>query len=149
MSRFGGPDIPVTLPGGCQCPGTPHGEGDIVLLLPRLSYEGGAEAGLVINRYIGKDDTDAFGKDLGAAYLRHQVRGWNLVDEAGQPVPYSADLLLSDWHSARAVADKADDLYSEALLGPLVAAVSTYSPDGQTADSTSPSPTSTTTRRKR
>ena len=158
MSRFGGDPVAVSL-GACQCPGTPHEGGDEVYLLPRLSLAGGAAASRVVARFVplmaerGEDAQDPdlnarFGLELGKVYIQEQTTGWNLTGEAG-PLPFSTELLLSDWATGRPVADAADDLYSKALLDPLVEAVSTSSRDGPTAGSTSPSRTTSRTRRKR
>lgn len=136
---FGGERVTVPLP-ACRCPGTPH-ERDEVYLLPALTFDGGAAADTAVRRAPVTEtglDVDRLTKDLCRAYLTHQVAGWNLVDADGRPVPYSASLLLSNWEVARIVGDAADELYSEGLLAPLVAAVSTSSPAGPTGPSTSP-----------
>lgn len=134
--RFGGANVTVALPGGCQCPGSPH-ETDEVYLLPKLSFDGGYAADEALRKGLGTGDPDAVSKPLVRAYLEHQVAGWNLVGEDGMGLPFSPALLLSDWDIALAVGNVADDLYSEALLRPLVEAVSTSSPGGRTARSTS------------
>lgn len=146
--RFGGEPVAVPLPGGCQCPGTPHAQ-DEVYLLPRLTFDGGAAAEAVLMSGIGHRDADALVRPLIRAYLEHQVSGWNLVGEAGVPVPFSPALLLSDWDTAKAVGDAADGLYSETLLAPLRDAVQKSLPAGPTAPSTSPRTRSASTRRKR
>ena len=148
--RFGGENVTVPL-GPCACPSTPHAGGDEVYLLPRLSFKGGAAGDAAITAALGRPelDTDAMTTALVEAYIRHQVAGWNLVDADGAPVPWSPDLLLSDWTSSRAVGEVADELYSEALLAPLVASVSKSSQGGPTAPSTSPRTRSASTRRKR
>ena len=145
--RFGGALVSVPL-GHCACPGTPHAGGDEASLLPRLSYEGGAAAERTVNRVIGTDP-EAVATALCRVYIEHQVSGWNLTDADGAPVPFTAALLLSDWTTSRLVAEAADGLYSEGLLAPLVAAVSTSSPPSQTAPSTSPRTRSASSRRKR
>lgn len=143
-------DIPVPL-GECRCPGTPHAGGDVAWLLPRLSFEGGAAADHAV---LSFDFAERPGRNrefevaLGVAYLKHQVRGWNLVDEEGKQRPYDAAELLSDWFRARPVAEKADELYSEGLLAPLVEAASRSSADGPTAPSTSRRTTSASKRQK-
>lgn len=148
--RFGGAPVPVALPGGCQCPGTPH-ERDEVYLLPRLTWDGGVAADAVLSDLPmttdGRVDTGRLAAMLCRAYLENQVSGWNLTDENG-PIPYSSEKLLSDWDIARVVGDKADDLYSDALLAPLVAAASTSSQRGRTAPSTSARTPSARRRRK-
>lgn len=147
MSRFPTDRVTVALPGGCQCPGQPHAQ-DEAYLLPRLTFEGGAAAEAVLAAAIGRGDTEAVARPLVRAYLEHQVTGWNLTGEAGAPLPYSSALLLSDWEVARVVGDAADDLYSEALLAPLLAAASKSSPGGPTGPSTSPRTPRASRRRK-
>ena len=134
--RFGGENVPVALPGGCRCPGTPHAQ-DEVYLLPRLTFEGGARSDAVIAAHLERGDTADLGRALSRVYLTEQVAGWNLTGEGGLPLPFAPALLLSDWEASRVVADKADDLYSEVLLAPLVTAASKSSPAGRTAASTS------------
>lgn len=150
MSRFSTTPITVPLPGGCQCPGQPHAQ-DETYLLPRLTFDGGAAAEAVINRHLSLSpmDTDALGRDLVRAYLTHQVAGWNLVTEDGTPLPYDPALLLSDWETALAVGDRADDLYSEVLLAPLRVAVQKSLPAGPTGPSTSPRTSTASRPRKR
>lgn len=147
--RFGGQNVTVPL-GPCGCPSTPHADGDEVYLLPRLTLKGGAAAEAALRAALDAGgDPKGIEASLGEVYIRHQVAGWNLTGDDGAPLPWSPDLLLSDWSACRPVLDKADGLYSEALLAPLVATVSTSSQGGQTAPSTSPRTRSASTRRKR
>jgi hypothetical protein len=146
--RFGGPNVTVPL-GPCGCPSTPHADGDEAYLLPRLTFAGGAAGEALIGSALTKGDEEAIASALVQVYIRHQVTGWNLTGEDGAPVPWDPDLLLSDWTMSRVVGEAADDLYSEALLAPLLASVSKSSQGGQTAPSTSPRTRSASTRRKR
>lgn len=148
MTRFGGERVTVPLPGPCGCPGSPHAA-DEVYLLPVLTFDGGTAADTAMRSMLGSGDADAVTREVVRAYLTHQVAGWNLVDEDGRPVPYDPALLLSDWAAALVVGDKADDLYSEALLAPLVAAASTSSPGGPTGASTSRRTPAASRRQKR
>jgi hypothetical protein len=121
----------------CACPGTPHGEeGDIVLLAPKPSLA----CGLAAQGDMIQAGTD--GKLLyqlwRVTYLRHGVVGWNLVDDRGKPVPLDIEELLSDYELAGPAAEKADELYGEVVLRPLLARLQAISPDGPTDDSTSP-----------
>lgn len=147
--RFGGENVTVPL-GPCACPSTPHAGGDEVYLLPRLTFDGGAagEAAIMASLAAG-DSTGDIERGLGKVYIRYQVAGWNLVDDAGKVVPNATERLLADWTLARPVAEAADGLYSKVLLAPLVASVSTSSQGGPTAPSTSPRTRSASTRRKR
>lgn len=147
MSRFPADRVTVALAGGCQCPGQPHAQ-DEVYLLPRLSWEGGSAAEAVIAAALGRGDAEAVARPLVRAYLEHQVAGWNLAGPDGAPLPYDVELLLSDWSIARAVGEAADELYSEALLAPLVASASKSSPAGPTGASTSARTRSASGRRR-
>lgn len=145
-SRFAIEPVDARI-GDCLCPGTPHPAGDFAYLNPRLSFQGGEVGTAAV--VSGIDDPDAAQRALIEVYLRHEVRGWNLTDDAGEPVPYDADLLLSDWEAARAVGEVADSLYSDGLMRPLLAAVSESLRAGPTVTSTSARTRSATKRRKR
>ena len=163
MSRFDrAPDVPVSI-GPCECPGTPHGDGDLVYLAPVLSARGGMAAQGAIND-AGTDGVK-LQELLWRVYRDHGVTGWNLVDDDGDPVPLTpenVDLALPFGKGGQAVADKADELYSEDVLRPFLARLAEIekiaaqrrkpSKAGQTGSSPkaiSPTPTSITTRRKR
>lgn len=132
----------------CRCDGTPHPDGDVVYLFPTLTFDGGAAATAALRESVGTPDLD---RVLGRSYLQHQVAGWNVVDDEGRAVPFALDALLNDWNLGRIVAERADELYSEDLLRPLVASVSTSSGRGLTdhLPPTSPRTPSTKPRRKR
>jgi hypothetical protein len=61
-------------------------------------------------------------------YLLVGVAEWTLADEMG-PIPVSRDsvtrYLLGDFDRSKEVGDKADELYFESVLGPLVASLRT------------------------
>ena len=45
------PLVPVPV-GDCRCPGTPHEDGDVVFLYPKLGMEGGSEVAMAaFNQY--------------------------------------------------------------------------------------------------
>lgn len=140
---------PVAVPlEACYCPGTPHGDGDVVYLAPELSMAGGMAAQAAIVE--GVSDSIRLQELLAAIWLRHGVVGWNLLDEDGQPVPLNADTVtraLPFGKGGRLVADKADDLYAEDILAPLVQRLESISPGGRTGGSTSRTRTSTRKRR--
>ena len=122
MSRFDRiPDVPVSI-GPCDCPGTPHGDGDFVYLAPALSAQAGMAAQGAIND--ASDDAVRLQELLWRIYRDHCVVGWNLLDEEGEPVPLTAenkDIALPFGKGGQAVAEKADDLYSEDVLRPFLA----------------------------
>ncbi len=133
--------VPVGL-GGCQCPGGPHPDGDVVQLRPKL----GLAAGIAVQRLIvesnqNRADAAEISGQLAEAYLLHGVAGWNLVGEGEKPIPVNEDsirlYLLSDFVRSAPVADAADDLYMAAVLGPLVNRALASSPTTSTSGSTS------------
>lgn len=166
MSRFDQvSNIPVPI-GPCECPGTPHGDGDVVYLAPRLSAPGGMAAqGAIVD---GGTDSLRLQELLWRVYRDHGILDWNLLDEDGEPVPLTAankEAALPYGKGGEQVADKADDLYSEDVLRPFLARLAVLeatakkekdrarrSAAGSTASSpaaTSAAPTSITKRRRR
>ena len=116
--------VNVTIP--CVCPETPHEE-DTVSLRPVL----GLAAGISIERAVrdfllasGRRNEDAILGTLVEYYVLHGVAAWTLVDEKGraiEPTPEAiAEHLLSDYSIAKPIADRADDLYKEKVIGPLL-----------------------------
>ena len=116
--------------GECECEGTPHPEGDVALLRPRL-LPGDAIAAMSVFQ-SGRAATE-MQRDYGMVLLRGGLVGWNIEDD-GKVIPLDAlDSGALDWETTlRLIADKADDLYSEGLLRPLVDAMKKSSPDGPT-----------------
>lgn len=104
--------------GACECPGTPHGE-DVALLRPRL-LPGDAMAALAA--LDPSHDEATIQRDLGMAFLRGGLIGWNILDDEGDAIPiYAIDNGALDWDTTlRPVAERAADLYTEGLLRPLV-----------------------------
>lgn len=132
--------------GDCQCPGSPHADGDTVALRPKLDLRGGFR----VKRRLIELNQAAFGEQptdmaeleiqLAEAYLTEGIFEWNLVDEHG-PLPINPDTLrdhlFNDYSRAEAAADKADDLYRPAVLDPLVQRALNSSPATPTSASTS------------
>jgi hypothetical protein len=121
----------------CACPHTPHAvEGDIVYLAPHLDIRGGSRA----ERELIQANTDA--GLLTSLWLETFVlfgaKGWNLLDEDGEPVPFDVDTITSDWALARPVGDAASALYQDSILAPFVKAQQVRSPTGSTSATTSP-----------
>jgi hypothetical protein len=109
----------------CPCPGTPHAE-DTVYLRDKLGLAGGATLQrLVIEvNQSGSDQAETSGR-LAEAYLRVGVADWTFTDEQGRKVPVNPDtlqrILLDDFSLAMPVADRADELYLQPVLGFLLA----------------------------
>ena len=119
----------------CACPGTPHGEGDTVSLLPKLSLSGGLAAQADIIAAAG--DGSILAQRWLVTYVRHGAVGWNIANEAG-PIPFDVDELLADYGFALPVAERADELYSPAVIDPLTRRLGETSRTGRTGASTSP-----------
>lgn len=154
----------------CICPAKPdgsprHPEGDTVTLRETLGF---VQATTVRNRMAlmtGEDHITASDilAGLTETYLFVGIESWTLVDAKGKPVPVTrgniVDLLLSHPLVAMKVGDEADELYSGAVVLPLLGMASGSLPstpvDGSTSAQTDspkqppkPSkPSSTTTTR--
>lgn len=141
----------------CTCPGTPHAEGDGVFLRDTITLRGGLAAERVIVGVINdlalRGETeesaidDALTPGLLDVYLRDGCTGWNVEDEDG-PVPFVLEDLLADYNLALPVAQKAQELYTEAVMRPLTARLSVTSARGSTSVSTSRTRKPTPRRRK-
>lgn len=142
--------------GECQCPETPHLDGDTVWLRPKL----GLAAGIVLQEPVAdwlrlpkevRPPQEFMRGELSERYLTLGIAEWNLVDEAGpipvNPVSIRANL-LDDYERSAVVADRADDLYSDVALGPLRKLESLLSQATSTNGSTSAARKSSPKRRK-
>jgi hypothetical protein len=130
----------------CACPNHAHnGTGDLVYLRAKPSVALGLAVEGDIIAASGSDK--ALQRAWFISYIRHGVVGWNLVDAKGQPRDLDIDELLDDWEVGMAVAEKADELYGDRVVTPLVGKLYGTSEPGQTSasdkDSTSPEPEST------
>jgi hypothetical protein len=131
----------------CACPDQVHGDGDVVFLAPKLSLAGGLAADFDIRKAAG--DGTFLAQLWQVTFVKHGAVGWNLVDEQGEPVPFDVNALLEDYTLAREVAEKADELYGESVMRPLLQRLRTTSQTGRTNGSTSATRRSTTKPRAR
>ena len=129
---------PVEVPlDACYCPNTPH-ERDIVYLAPALPMAGGMAAQSAIADGLG--DSITLQGMLAEVWVRFGVVGWNLVDDTGDDLPLNPATIkaaLPYGKGGRLVAERADDLYAEDILAPLVARLRPTSRRGPTNGSTS------------
>lgn len=155
----------------CECPGTPHPDGDEAYLRPFLPFLPGAEAARLFNGLMsvaaaegitspGTNEEDleqamtAYIADhlfeiVGPLYIREGVIGWNLVDEDGEAVECTREALEAlPYEQAYAIADKGDDLYTGRVLHPLELRLSASS-NGTPTATTSRTPSSGQKARKR
>lgn len=143
MSRLDSPEPVVVELGPCECAGQPH-EADLVYLAPTLSMPGGMAAQGAIQ--AAGSDAVRLQELLADIWVRYGVTGWNLLDDKGNPIPLTADNIaraLPYGKGGRLVAERADDLYAEDILAPLVERVAMLSQRGPT-----PSGPPRTSRRK-
>lgn len=134
--------VPV---GACRCDGAPHTAGDWVELRAEPTIDIGSAVYAAVASY--GDDPMALQVEMGRAYLRYGILRWSFTDGHGDPIPITPRKsgfdelvagLLPFSRGGFEVADKADSLYSEVVLGPLMTRLSLIaSQDGQTAGSTS------------
>jgi hypothetical protein len=135
--------VPVPL-GYCPCMGTPHADGDTVYLYPELSMSGGMAAQGAISAAstdMGIDEV-RLQELLAMVWIRHGVAAWTFLDDSGADIPVNTANIAAALPYAkggRQVADKADDLYAEAVTAPLVERLAALSKRGPTR---TPSPTS-------
>lgn len=147
----------------CGCPGAPHDDGDWVEMRPALGFAAGAEALRMMAAALvvvaptgggpdGRDpivDNSRADEMVGPVYVREGVKSWNVVDEDGSPVPVDTELLLSDYSWAYPIAEAGDDLYSGAILAPLLRRTSGHSGNGRTEGSIRPARRSSSRRPSR
>lgn len=143
----------------CACPGSPHNgqdgtdDGDYVYLRPVLGYQGGlavlAALGRIPLRADGTMDLGELSVGVSPLYIEHGAVGWNFTNGTGETVPFDAQVLLDDYSLAYPIGERADELYGEAVLRPLVSRTSKSSPRGRTGGSTSASRPSRSKRRSR
>lgn len=121
----------------CACPDTPHADtGDVVYLRPKLSLAGGIAAQQDL---IASDGDPAVLTRLWlATFVRYGVTGANFE-------PFSVDDLLDDFDLGLPVAERAEQLYGEAVLRPLGLSRPDNSKPGPTRSSTSRTPRSNRT----
>lgn len=142
----------------CTCPESPHAvpspawgdlDGDVVELRDRLPFEAAAIALRRISRLAaeataGRPDANADSIELevasrlfetvGPLYLEHGPVRWN--------VPGPLDIESLPFEEQYLVAEAANDLYTEAVLRPLVTRISKLSVNGSTAKPRQRRPTS-------
>jgi len=130
----------------CTCPDSPHDgrdgadDGDTVTLRPHLGFAAGAEA---LRKIIESDgDVNRVAELVGPVYIREGVVGWNVIDDDGGAAELDIASILGDYSLAYPIAEAADDLYSEAVLAPLVSRMSVLSGNGRIAASTRRTPRS-------
>ena len=133
--------IDVTI--GCLCPGHPH-DSDTVQMREQLDFRRAAAikyAVLLFKTDQPSADAAEVLALLSEQYLVQGIEAWSLRDDKDQPIPVSREaiviFLLTNLEAAGVVAERADELYSEAVMLPLLQMGSTSSRPGPTNGSTS------------
>lgn len=154
MSVLDAPELVPVPVGYCPCAGTPHPDGDIVYLHAELSAAGG----MAVQGFISEPDPIRLQELLARVWLGHGVAAWTFLDDDGKPIPLTPENVVRALPYAkggRLVADKADALYAEAVLAPLLERVAELeklqasSPPGLTPASPSETSAETTSPTKR
>lgn len=150
MSRLRATEpIEVSI-GDCECPDTPHQDGDKAWLRPRVRPDAAWAATSLLTAGLDKEELM---RALTPIFLGEVLR-WNLLTEDtidGQRVvdviPCDVDTMMSgalDWEETiKPILDAAADLYGPQVMRPLQKATSKRSRSGRTAASTSATSAST------
>lgn len=130
----------------CVCPPLPdgserHPEGDTITLRGALDFRGATAVRNIIGlREDGDTQVDVLAS-ITEAYLLYGIESWSVVNVEGKPVELTRDAIRARLaiHPLRfmPLGDEAHELYSEAVVLPLLQPVSTSSPDSRTGPSTS------------
>lgn len=133
--------------GSCRCSGAPdtHPDGDEVYLAPEASMTMGLRGSGAISKAGG--DPALLEILLGRVLIEEGIVGWTFVEEVTEggkttvlPVPIDPETIerLLPWGKGGSdVAERANDLYGEAILGPLVRRSMLTQQPGQTNGSIS------------
>lgn len=107
--------VPV---GACRCPGTPHADGDVVYLAPKLSLSGGLAASAAISI---SDGPTAVYQNIALALIDHGVADWTFQDDKGNKLPISPATIRGSlpWtEGGSEVANAAIEQYGESVMAP-------------------------------
>jgi hypothetical protein len=140
----------MTVHIACVCPPTAagdtrHPDGDRVELREKLDFRSALTARNAI-ALAKEEDEDVSSAEILAVltetYLILGITSWTLVDEKGKKVEPSRTAIRAfieaNPDAAMEVGDAADELYSAAVILPLVARAAKFSQPSPTTDSTSP-----------
>jgi hypothetical protein len=137
--------------GVCPCPGKLHADGDTVYLTPKMTIPMGIAAWHCVRN--ATDAADLEGR-LASIYLHFGITGWTFMDRESpdsdpKPIrwdPDKADELLEKylplWEGGFTVAQRADELYGEAIFYPLASARDQLRKSSQTGPTDASTPAS-------
>ena len=136
----------------CPCAGTPH-EADTVTFHAVLPMAGGMAGMAAFHTAATTHGANLNGIRLAEllfpVYMKHAVESWTFLDPIGEPLAVADGDAVLPFGVKYAIADAADDLFGEEIARPLVATISRSLPSGPTEPSTSPTPISGASRRRR
>ena len=124
MTTADGMQPVVVNVGPCRCIGgadTLHPKGDEVYLAPEASMTLGLRSNGAIA--VSEDDPARLEAMLGRVFIEEGITGWTFTED-GDPVsvtPASIERWLPWGRGGALVSERANDLYSEAVLSPLQA----------------------------
>ena len=126
--------------GPCRCTGradTPHPEGDEVYLYPEATITCGLRSNGALA--AAGDDPAKLELLLGRVFIEEAIAGWSFLDADGEvPItPATIEHYLPWARGGSLIAERANDLYAEAILAPLVKRSASSSGIGPTGASTS------------
>lgn len=128
----------------CPCPGTPHPDGDTVTLRDRFGFRDARTIRNEVGMLYGEDRPPSAAlilATLSDGYVRAGIERWTLVDAKGEALAITPDtvdeFLAANPLAADELADKADELYSAAVVGPLAMRAARSLPPSPTDGSTS------------
>lgn len=149
MSVLDAPELVAVNVGPCRCKGAPHTEGDVVSLWPEMPLEGGVAAHQAIASH---NDVPSLKTALSMVYTVYGVADWTFVRDDGLPIPVTRENVARALPFSRGgfeVANRAAELYDEAVTAPLVRRQRASSNGSLTAISTSAKTPSSQRPRKR
>jgi hypothetical protein len=128
-------NIAVPL-GPCACDGTPHPEGDVVYLRPKL----GMARAMAVIQGATFNDIKVAEMQLAIGYARFGIADWNLSNGDGKKRELDGDHLQAfaeEDPRALLVAMRGDGLYADEVLRPLATLGAVSSPTTPTTAATS------------
>ena len=120
----------------CSHPG--HEEGHSVFLAPTLPMDGGITAEQDL--FAAAGDERLLTRLWLKTFVTYGATGWDLCDGAGNDLPFTVEALLGDWSLARAVANRASELYADSVMSPFLNKPAGRSRTGRTRGTTSARP---------
>jgi len=141
MTTFDGVQPVAINVGPCRCTGradTLHPEGDEVYLHPEATMTCGLRANGAIA--AAGNDPSKLEALLGRVFIEEGIVGWTFTDADGDvPItPATIEHYLPWGNGGALVSERANDLYSDAILAPLVRRLANSPQRGPTEGSTSP-----------